>query len=68
MIERTENPALAIHLEVAGSPDDRVSDIAREDGILCGKFADRSDNELRVNREVPCLPAARASNSFRVSV
>src|SRR6202044_2382125 len=53
MQEGADEPALAVHTKIARGPDGRFSDVAGDDGILAGYFADHSGHGLRVNRPTP---------------
>jgi hypothetical protein len=48
--ERTDQPAFAVHREIARRPHRRQADIAGEDGILCRQVADRLGDLLRMDQ------------------
>ncbi len=56
MVEGADEAPLAVHLQVARSPDDGRADITGEDRILIRQLADESRDVLRVND--PALGAA----------
>src|SRR5258708_17628695 len=50
MQERPDQPALAVHREIARGPHRRQTDVAGKDGILRSLVADRLGDLLRVDR------------------
>src|SRR5450755_1446939 len=50
MIEGAKYPALAVHLEIPGRPNDRGSDVASEHGILGRNLTDGSGHKLGAKR------------------
>ena len=56
VIERADQPALAVHLEVARRPDRRRADVAGEDRVVGRELADQPRDILRMD-DVAARPA-----------
>ena len=57
VVERADQPAPAVHPQVAGGPDARRADVRGEDRVVGGEAVDRGRDELRVQRRlVPPVP------------
>ena len=65
VIERTDDPAPAVDLEIARRPDDRRTDVAGEDGVVRGEFADQARDILRMDDLLFGPLSASASRSRR---
>ena len=52
MIERTDQPPPAIHLEITCRPDGGRADIGGEYRVVIGEFADQAGQILRMNGAV----------------
>ena len=49
VIERADDPPFAVHVKITGHPGDRRADIAGEDRIVRGQFADQAGDILRMD-------------------
>src|SRR5579862_2585100 len=49
VVKGAEQPALAVHGEIARGPDGRCAYIAGEDGVFCGKFVQNFCDVLWMN-------------------
>ena len=50
VIERPDETAAPVHVQVAGGPDHRCTDVDEKDGVVGGELVDRPRHELRMQR------------------
>ena len=66
VVERADQAALAVHLEIARRPDGRRADVAGEDRVVGGELADQPRTDIADGcSPPPGLPSASLSRSAR---